>query len=314
MESPGKYLKAERESRNLSLKEVSESTKIREHLLKAIEEDQYELISSPVYVKGFLNIYAKYLGLNPDDIILGYKNYLKNKTPSKRPELRQRMTPPRLKQWITFPKKSVNLRLFIISISVIVLLIAIMIYRISLKPAHHSVPYSGKEEPAVTPLPPVPSSPPMQKEVETRKPNPSGRSQPPQPMDTNLKHGILPESSQFEVIEAGLGTGVERKDDFLILTGKRSEFLCNNQKAYFLTRIKTKKGNKIVHVWFWKGEEFHKNEIDIKAPEWTVYSFITLKRGHTGDWKAEVRHDNKVLTSLSFKAIEPAFHFTPRRQ
>ena len=66
MESPGK---AERESRNLSLKEVSESTKIREHLLKVIEEDQYELISSPVYVKGFLNICAKYLGLNPDDII-----------------------------------------------------------------------------------------------------------------------------------------------------------------------------------------------------------------------------------------------------
>ncbi|MGZ3592055.1 MAG: helix-turn-helix domain-containing protein [Thermodesulfobacteriota bacterium] len=71
MEFPGKYLKAERESRNLSLKEVSESesTKIREHLLKAIEEDQYELISSPVYVKAFLNICAKYLGLNPDNII-----------------------------------------------------------------------------------------------------------------------------------------------------------------------------------------------------------------------------------------------------
>ena len=105
MESPGKYLKTERESRNLSLKEVSESTKIREHLLKAIEEDQYELISSPVYVKGFLNIYAKYLGLNPDDIILGYKNYLKNKIPSKRSELRKRMTPPKLKQWIYFSQK-----------------------------------------------------------------------------------------------------------------------------------------------------------------------------------------------------------------
>jgi cytoskeletal protein RodZ len=35
MESPGKYLKAERECRNLSVKEVSESTKIREHLLEA---------------------------------------------------------------------------------------------------------------------------------------------------------------------------------------------------------------------------------------------------------------------------------------
>jgi hypothetical protein len=70
----------------------------------------------------------------------------------------------------------------------------------------------------------------------------------------------------------------------------------------------------IVHVWFWKGKEFHKKEIDIKPPEWTVYSFITLKRGHAGDWKVEARHDNKVLTSLSFKAIEPTFHSTPRKQ
>ena len=60
MEPLGKYLKAERESRKLSLKEVSESTKIREPLLKAIEEDRYEFLP-PTYVKGFLNAYARYL-------------------------------------------------------------------------------------------------------------------------------------------------------------------------------------------------------------------------------------------------------------
>ena len=63
MVSVGKYLKAERESRNLSLREVSESTKIKELLLRSLEEDRYDLISSPVYVKGFLDAYARYLGL-----------------------------------------------------------------------------------------------------------------------------------------------------------------------------------------------------------------------------------------------------------
>jgi len=71
MESPGKYLKAERESRNLSLKVISESTRIQEHLLKALEEDQYEVFKSSTYVKGFLRSYARYLGLNPTDLILG---------------------------------------------------------------------------------------------------------------------------------------------------------------------------------------------------------------------------------------------------
>ena len=68
MESVGKYLKAERESQKLSLQEVSEATKIRELLLRAIEEDRYELISSPVYVNGFLDAYARYLGLDPNEI------------------------------------------------------------------------------------------------------------------------------------------------------------------------------------------------------------------------------------------------------
>jgi hypothetical protein len=40
MESVGECLKAERESQNLSLQEVSESTKIRELLLRALEEDR----------------------------------------------------------------------------------------------------------------------------------------------------------------------------------------------------------------------------------------------------------------------------------
>jgi len=41
MESLGKYLKAERELRNLSLEETAKFTKIRKQFLEAIEEDRY---------------------------------------------------------------------------------------------------------------------------------------------------------------------------------------------------------------------------------------------------------------------------------
>ena len=76
-------MKVERESKKLSLREVSEATKIPERLLRAIEEDQYDLISSPVYVKGFLDAYARYLGLDPADIIRQYQENYENKTPLK---------------------------------------------------------------------------------------------------------------------------------------------------------------------------------------------------------------------------------------
>jgi len=81
MESLGKFLKKEREIRNISLEEISKFTKVKEHYLKAIEEDQYELLPATPYVKGFLNVYAKYLTLNPKDIVLQYENYLKSLLP-----------------------------------------------------------------------------------------------------------------------------------------------------------------------------------------------------------------------------------------
>lgn len=85
-ESLGKYLKRERENRKLSLKEVSKQIKVREPFLKAVEEDRRELLPSVTYVKGFLSAYAKYLGLNPNEVILRYEAESKGE-PIIRPEV-----------------------------------------------------------------------------------------------------------------------------------------------------------------------------------------------------------------------------------
>ncbi len=77
MESFGKYLKTERERRNLSLEDAVKSTKIRIQFLRAIEDDRYEFLPS-VYVKGFLTQYVRYLGLNPNELILRYQEYQKS--------------------------------------------------------------------------------------------------------------------------------------------------------------------------------------------------------------------------------------------
>jgi cytoskeletal protein RodZ len=78
LESLGKYLKTERERRNLSLEEAAKFTKIRIQFLRAIEEDRYELLLPSVYVKGFLTQYVRYLGLNPNEVILRYQEYQKS--------------------------------------------------------------------------------------------------------------------------------------------------------------------------------------------------------------------------------------------
>jgi cytoskeletal protein RodZ len=77
METLGTYLKRERELRNISLKEVSKATKIRENLLRSIEEDRHDLLPTPVFVKGFLIAYGRHIGLDPSDVVLRYESDLK---------------------------------------------------------------------------------------------------------------------------------------------------------------------------------------------------------------------------------------------
>jgi cytoskeletal protein RodZ len=76
-ESLGKYFKRERELRNISLREVAKNTKVKEHFLRALEEDRYDLLPSTIYIKSFITTYAKYIGLDPNDALLRYQNFLK---------------------------------------------------------------------------------------------------------------------------------------------------------------------------------------------------------------------------------------------
>lgn len=70
--SPGAVLKRCREYHEISLEEASQTTKIGISYLKALEEDQISGFANRTYLKGFLRIYATYLGLNPDDMARMY--------------------------------------------------------------------------------------------------------------------------------------------------------------------------------------------------------------------------------------------------
>jgi cytoskeletal protein RodZ len=117
IELPGKYLKAKRESRRTSLRQVADATKIREAVLRAIEEDRYGDLPH-IYVKSFLSAYAKCLGLDPTDVIMLHQKYVEKLSFSKSQASKHPSASPRRRG---------NVRLLVISISV-ALLIAIIVY------------------------------------------------------------------------------------------------------------------------------------------------------------------------------------------
>lgn len=68
----GTWLRRQREMREIDLREIAERTKISLRYLKAMEQDRFDVLPAPVFAKGFLREYAKYVGLDPDEAVNFY--------------------------------------------------------------------------------------------------------------------------------------------------------------------------------------------------------------------------------------------------
>jgi hypothetical protein len=64
----GPYLRLERESRGLTLKTISESTKVSVYLLEGLEADDISRWPGGIFRRAFVRSYAQCVGLDPDDV------------------------------------------------------------------------------------------------------------------------------------------------------------------------------------------------------------------------------------------------------
>lgn len=68
----GEGLRRQREMRNISLDEIAATTKIGTRLLRALEEEQFDLLPGGIFNKGYVRAYAKYVGIDEEEAIAGY--------------------------------------------------------------------------------------------------------------------------------------------------------------------------------------------------------------------------------------------------
>lgn len=73
----GEIFRLKRAEMNLSLKEVENATSIRTTYLQAIEDGMIGQMISPVYAKGFIIKYAKFLSLNSDQILKDHPTFFR---------------------------------------------------------------------------------------------------------------------------------------------------------------------------------------------------------------------------------------------
>jgi len=116
MATLGQDLKRERELRGISLKEISNSTKISLKQLEAIEQDRLDDLPGKFFIKAILKAYAKSIGLEEDTVLNKYYEESLLQAPS--PESKhhkEKHKPP-------IPRKIIGIAiLVVISISILII-------------------------------------------------------------------------------------------------------------------------------------------------------------------------------------------------
>ena len=69
---PGERLKAARARRALAIEHVAAALHVDARLIEAMETDRFGAFDAPVYARGFLSKYARFLELPPDELLAAY--------------------------------------------------------------------------------------------------------------------------------------------------------------------------------------------------------------------------------------------------
>jgi len=82
MAALGDEFRSAREARGLTLSDVAEQIHIRSVYLSAIENEDWPSIGAPVYVRGFIRTYARFLGLDGEAAVAAFNQAAPPERPS----------------------------------------------------------------------------------------------------------------------------------------------------------------------------------------------------------------------------------------
>lgn len=70
----GNTLSRARRARGITLEDAERDTHVSKRYLQALESEEFACFPAPVYARGFLRTYSRYLGLNPEELIRVFPN------------------------------------------------------------------------------------------------------------------------------------------------------------------------------------------------------------------------------------------------
>lgn len=84
----GSWLLSSRRARGVSLEQAAEVTRISKSYIDALEREDFSKLPSPAYCKGFLRLYAGFLGVSPQEAVSRYEALIAEPVESVQPSPR----------------------------------------------------------------------------------------------------------------------------------------------------------------------------------------------------------------------------------
>lgn len=78
--SLGEFLRHERERRGITIEQVASATKINVRLLHLLESDQYSELPAKPFIRGFVNSYCRFIGVDPKEVLIRFGDFLEVKS------------------------------------------------------------------------------------------------------------------------------------------------------------------------------------------------------------------------------------------
>ena len=197
----GTMLKAERERLGLSREQITEKTRMRIQVVEAIENEAWEALPPPVYVRGFLRSYAKILGLSQEAVI----------------ELYAKCVPPAPEQ-IPHPDSSMNRRKRAWPV-LLILAVLVMVYGMWYFYPSAQVNQGSREAASPPSLPAVASPPPVRPAEEPVETEATRAQSPSQEVPVTPQGTEVPARDQAKDEDRWLSlTGTVRERTWLRIT------------------------------------------------------------------------------------------------
>ncbi len=285
MSTFGERLRREREKRNITLQEMSESTKISLHCFTLLEEDDFANLPGGLYNKGYVRAYAQFIGLDPEPVLKAYalaQQTQELEASERNSEVLHALAPSATSGW----DWSMGTRLRSWGITSLLVPFAVIFVGIWGWAYFRGGPLEATISTKI-------SAPRLELEPS------EGRSEARQPeaSPTVLELSALLQPTQGETMTAAEGEGRLSIAEFGVGTRivhhqleNQAEHFKEGTEVWFWTRVLGgEAGEPIWHIWLYENREVGSVELTLGGPHWRTQSHKTLHSGSVGRWAAEVR-------------------------